>query len=116
MKGRVFKPSEEDAIRKKFEDETVKSTLVVDYSPFGSLADPNIEYDRLIAVASGNAVSKTSLQNDMTCMLPVLLMFRRFSAVGKPTKFVMTCNIRQELEFAEQTENTLQFADTVKST
>ena len=113
---KTFTSTDEEAIRKRLEDQIKSRSVVVDYSPAGALADPNAEYNRIENVAAGKPVPKTSLQKDITGMLPILFMFRGFSAPGKPTKFVMTCNVRQELEFADQTENTLQFANTVKST
>lgn len=95
---------------------TDKARSVTDYLPTAVFANPNTEYDNIELVKNGEAAKKPPPLKSMTLMLPMLGFFKTLSPENKPTKFVMMCNIRQEKEFYEQTENTLQFADIIKST
>jgi DNA repair exonuclease SbcCD ATPase subunit len=99
-----------------------------DYDPNEVFVNPSLEYDRVRSggVIPINSACTRSDDGKTTCIGPYcrIWMMEILNFLDKkltndpnaPTKFVMICNVRQDTVVVGETESTLAFADSVKST
>ena len=59
----------------------------------------------------------TSTEKNSCYMIPIMNYLDKLNGDDtKPTKYIMICCVRQEVRFCEQTVETLDFANKIKST